>query len=228
MREVAGLGIWGHRAASSGAVPTGHLHPGVTLLWCPGVQGRSWGSSWHPPAPACSARSLCLSPLSPGSLTPCPHHSPRPHSAAVTVAHLWVLSTLWPWGRTWGDAQSLPAGLCPSSPTVLLPASPLAGRGAGVGLLSGEGTETPWGRSWPCFGVSCPGMCSGPTALDCPGTVLLMCHIFCISFLIPPSVEQFLGNELKMSSNPARAGAAIASHSAHSQPHTLGVSAPHS
>lgn len=32
--------------------------------------------------------------------------------------------------------------------------------------------------------------------LDCPGMVLLMCHIFCISFLIPPSVQPFLGNEL--------------------------------
>lgn len=36
----------------------------------------------------------------------------------------------------------------------------------------------------------------GPAALACPGTVLLMCHIFCISFLIPLSVETFLGNEL--------------------------------
>lgn len=66
------------------------------------------------------------------------------------------------------------------------------------GLLCSEGAGTFLGTPTALlWGIPTALLCPAPlhAAPDCPGTVLLMCHIFCISFLIPPSVETFLGIE---------------------------------
>lgn len=93
-------------------------------------------------------------------------------------------------------------GLCPSSPT----AAPCRGRGWPCSCSAGRAPtppRDPAGLVLGCLtrGAAQPRDVLWPLSSGLSRMVLLMCHIFCISFLIPPSLEPFLG----MSSSPARA-----------------------
>lgn len=89
-----------------------------------------------------------------------------------------------------------------------VPFQPRSSRGRGCQCSCSKGTAPTPPRDPAGLVLGCPirgaaqprdvprTLSSGPSRM-----VLLMCHIFCISFLIPPSLEPFLG----MSSSPARA-----------------------
>lgn len=196
-----------------GLCPQAQPYLRVVPLWCPrgsrAAPVLAVGTRCPPAQHAAPTRAQLPLPVL-GSLTPRARYSPGPPPSHGPQPR--VPSPLWSRGESCGALASSPATggapggslephgrvlpLQPHSGAVQLPAGPLAGAGAGGGA-DPQG-RTP-GPSWGCFGVSCceglpsPGTCSSPAALDCPGTVLLMCHIFCISFLIPPSLELFSG-----------------------------------